>query len=121
MAPSGNIQFIRTVTEVMKISISVCLVVWSDVITNTSFRPSPRLPLKTKEAESDSKVSTLWNSASSMKLPKHSSAEHYINEDLASHCRKKVNQIMANSSSTSGLAEIFHLQELGAPRIRHSV
>jgi hypothetical protein len=64
--------------------------------------------LKTKSSKSDSKVSSLWTNLKDELRNTFESLSDRINEKLSSHCNKKgSNQVMADSPSVSGLAQIF--------------
>jgi hypothetical protein len=64
--------------------------------------------LKTTSNKSDSKVSSLWTNLFKDLRNTFETLSDRINEKLSSHCNKKgSNQVMADSPSVSGLAQIF--------------
>lgn len=64
--------------------------------------------LKTKSGKSDSQVSTLWANLFDEVRNTFETLGDRINEKLSSHCNKKgSNQVMAETNSVSGLAQIF--------------
>ncbi|CAB9503235.1 expressed unknown protein [Seminavis robusta] len=67
-----------------------------------------REALKTTSGKSDSKVSSLWSNLFDDLRNTFEELSDRINEKLSSHCQRKgSNQVMAESPSVSGIAQIF--------------